>query len=78
MDVIDFAMHMKAGKSYGRDRTCGKKTDFKSEETAAKSAPILSEKYGHQMEAYPCFWCDGWHVGREMTDEERVHFLTME
>lgn len=78
MDPIDTAMHLRAGKVYGRERTCGKKTDFKSEERAAKSAPVLSEKYGHQMEAYPCAFCNGWHVGREMTDEEREHFLTME
>jgi hypothetical protein len=78
MDPIDTAMHLKAGKVYGRESTCGKKMNFHTEETATKVAPRLSVRFGHQMEAYPCFWCEGWHIGREMTDEEREYFLTME
>ena len=72
MDEAEFNMHIEAGLAAGKERTCGKKTDFKSEETAARVAPKVSVKFGHDMEAYPCAFCNGWHVGREMTAEERV------
>ncbi len=74
MDDIEKKMHLAAGLAYGQERTCGKKMDFESEETAVRMAPKLSEKFGHVMEAYPCAFCDGWHVGREMTEEERKTF----
>lgn len=74
MDEAERQMHLKAGLAYGRERTCGVKHNFKSEETAVKVAPRLSEKFGHVMEGYPCAFCDGWHVGREMTPEERARF----
>lgn len=74
MDKTEFDMHIAAGVVYGRERTCGTKTDFKSEERAIEVAPVLSRKFGHEMEAYPCAFCAGWHVGREMTAEEREKF----
>jgi hypothetical protein len=72
MDEVERQMHLRAGLAAGEERTCGKKTDFKSEETATKVAPKVSAKFGHEMEGYPCVFCDGWHVGRTMTAEERA------
>ena len=72
MDETEIRMHLRAGEAAGIERTCGTKTDFKSEETATKVAPKVSAKFGHDMEAYPCAFCSGWHVGRTMTVEERA------
>jgi hypothetical protein len=75
MDELERRMHLKAGELFGQEPTCGKKQDFKTEETAAKVAPKLSAKFEHEMEAYPCFFCGGWHVGRTMEDHERLRVL---
>ena len=66
-----------AGYAYGRDATCGKKVDYKSEETAGKSAARMSLPYGKTLEPYQCVWCGGWHIGRAMTPEERQRWLDM-
>lgn len=69
-------MHLRAGEAYGRDATCGLKVDYKREESAIRAAQAMTAKRtdGKRLEAYPCFFCAGWHVGREMTDEERARF----
>lgn len=55
--------HLKAGWRAGKDRTCGKKVDYKTEESAAKAAVKMSEKYERDLEHYPCCFCEGWHIG---------------
>lgn len=70
MDDVLYEKHIRAGLVAGRDRTCGKKVDFKSEATAVKVAVKLSAKYGEEKEGYPCAFCAGWHVGRKMSEEE--------
>lgn len=80
MDEAERKLHLVAGVTYGRTATCGSpekpKIDYKSEETAVKAAASLTAKRadGKVLEAYPCFWCSGWHIGRKMTDEEREQF----
>lgn len=68
-------MHLAAGQAYGREATCGKKIDYKGEERAAQAAATLSAKFEKDMEAYPCFFCGGWHIGRTMTPMERESFV---
>ena len=63
-------MHLDAGRRYGRESTCGKKVDYKSEESAARAAEAMSAKADKPLEPYPCFWCDGWHIGRKMAQAE--------
>jgi hypothetical protein len=79
MEADVAAMHIRAGLAYGRDSTCGRqdkpKVDYDSEATAVKAAAVMSVKYGRAMEAYPCGWCSGWHIGRAMTEEEIGTFL---
>lgn len=75
MESTVIAMHIAAGLHYGVEATCGSKIDFKSETTAMKSARKLTEKYGRDMEGYPCGFCKGWHVGRMLTEEEVARFL---
>jgi hypothetical protein len=67
-------MHLAAGRAYGEEATCGRKIDYKSEESADKAAAAMSAKGDKVLEAYPCCWCKGWHIGRAMTWEERVQF----
>jgi hypothetical protein len=74
MDEAERQMHLRAGREYGQESTCGQKMNFHTEEKAVEVAPRLSVKFGHEMEGYPCDWCGGWHIGRKMTDEERARF----
>lgn len=74
MDEATRQMHLKAGRAYGVEATCGKKIDYGSEESADKAAAAMTRKTGRELEAYPCDFCDGWHVGRAMAEEERSTF----
>lgn len=74
MDDRDRAMHLAAGEMYGQLSACGKKQDHGSEEAAEKAAASAGRRFGRDFEAYPCFWCSGWHFGRRMTESERVRF----
>lgn len=75
--ALDDDQHLKAGEIYGLDATCGglekkkkKKIDYKSRESASKAARAMMRKGSKPLEPYPCFWCGGWHIGREMQYEE--------
>lgn len=74
MSEEEIQVHLKAGETYGRDATCGTKINYVREENTVRAARRMSEKHGRDLEAYPCFWCNGWHVGRVMTQEERAEF----
>lgn len=63
MKLKDIEFHLKAGWRAGEARTCGKKVDYKYEESAVRAATKMSEKYDRDMEAYPCCFCEGWHIG---------------
>lgn len=79
MDDATRKMHLRAGEYYGRTATCGddegkrKKVNYGSEETADGAARALTTKK-KKLEAYPCHWCEGWHIGRAMTPEEITRF----
>lgn len=72
-------MHLAAGKTYGKDATCGPddrpKQRLADEEQAVRAAEAASQRYNRDLEGYPCYWCHTWHVGRTMTSEERAQFL---
>lgn len=76
MDSNIAELHIKAGIKCGIEYTCGKKINYKSEESAIKSADSLNKKINrpnyHELEAYPCAFCGGWHIGRKMTMEELI------
>lgn len=63
MDAETYKFHIESGRRAGKDRTCGKKVDWKSEERATQTAEKMSLKYDRDMEAYPCAFCNGWHIG---------------
>jgi hypothetical protein len=74
MDEAEIRMHRSAGETYGREATCGEKINYRGEESATKAAIAMTLRHGRTLEPYPCFWCDGWHIGRAMTLEERARF----
>lgn len=74
MNIHEFAIHIQAGRSYGRESACGTKVDYQSEAGAVRAAGLMTSKHGRELEAYPCVWCTGWHIGRAMTAEERARF----
>ena len=62
------AIHLKAGKLCGRERTCGMKRGFDAEEKAIAAANAHNRWDGrlHDVEAYPCPFCHYWHIGKIM------------
>lgn len=78
MDEATRRMHLRAGLFYGRTATCGDgilkplKQDYRSEEGAKKGIRGLRAR--KPLEAYPCPFCKGWHIGRMMTPEEVARF----
>jgi hypothetical protein len=70
MDDKTFRMHLEAGRVWGEAATCGRKIDYKSEESADRAAQAMMAKGSKALEAYPCTWCGGWHIGRATTPEE--------
>lgn len=76
MDSKIVELHKKAGFKCGKEHTCGKKIDYKSETSAQKAADSLNKKTErpnyHDLEPYPCAFCNGWHIGRKMTIEELI------
>jgi hypothetical protein len=76
MDQATHDMHIRAGTAYGKAATCGQKVDYRTEESADRSAAVMMRKGSKALEAYPCAFCQGWHIGRAMTEAERVQFST--
>jgi hypothetical protein len=74
------ALHLVAGLAYGREATCGVKIDYENPETAHRAAAQVSAKNerlrpgARVLEAYPCPWCLGWHIGRALTRDERKYW----
>ncbi len=72
-------MHRKVGSIMNKIGVCGEKINYKSEESATRAAESMNkrtERRGyHKLEAYPCFYCEGWHIGREMTEEEMIKYI---
>lgn len=71
MDAELHQLHLKAGEKAGKDKTCGKKTAFPTEEAAAKAAANHNkwDKRRHDVEPYPCAFCNQWHIGNIMPVE---------
>lgn len=72
-----YNLHLNAGRAIGKDKTCACKIDYKSEETAIEAADRMNSKPNTRniLAAYPCAFCQGWHIGRAMTREELEHHI---
>ncbi|WP_020469764.1 hypothetical protein [Zavarzinella formosa] len=68
MDQRLHELHLHAGLVSGREKTCGKKMAYQSEELAVRAATAHNrwDKRRHDVEPYPCAFCQNWHVGNIM------------
>jgi hypothetical protein len=71
MDAEIHGLHLEAGRKAGIERTCGKRIKYADETTAGKAAASLnrSPKKRHDVEPYPCAFCNQWHIGGIMPVE---------
>lgn len=60
----------KAAYILGATRSCNVKVKYDTEEQAHKAAMRKSKKWGAKLEAYPCPFCNSYHFGRMMSEEE--------
>lgn len=75
MDDATRKAHLAAASAAGRDASCGTKIDYRSEASADKAATSMNHRKAaagdpKSLEAYPCPFCGGWHVGRRMSPDE--------
>lgn len=49
--------------SHINKKTGKAKVEYNSLESARKAAESLSRKYGCDVSAYKCMFCDGYHIG---------------
>ena len=66
-----YQLHLKVAQKVGESRSCGKKTCFLNEEKVQRAADAhnIWEGRQHDVEAYPCPFCNQWHIGRVMSME---------
>lgn len=71
MDHKTYEWHLQKGKEAGIDKTCGKKIAFDTEEKGIKAANHHNNWDGrnHDVETYPCYFCNKWHIGRIMKND---------
>lgn len=71
MDHKIMLLHLYAGYKAGVEKTCGQKVRYASEEKAVKSAEVMNKKPTTRriVEAYPCPFCNCWHLGGAMDIE---------
>ena len=71
MEQFLYDLHLTAGRIAGPERTCGKKQKFATETAAVKAAGHHNKWEGrrHDVEPYPCFFCEQWHIGGEIPVE---------
>lgn len=71
MDEETTQKHLMAGLKAGRESTCGSKINYKSELRAVDTAARMNQRKSlKELEAYPCVFCKGWHIGRKMSSKE--------
>jgi hypothetical protein len=68
MEKEIYDLHLQSGKIAGEAKTCGKKNKYPTEEGAIKAANSHNkwEKRWHDVEPYPCAFCNQWHIGNIM------------
>ena len=77
MDQEIYDLHIAAGRASGQNSTCGRKQAYETEEDAARAAVHHNQWKGrhHDVEPYPCAFCEKWHLGRVMPIEVLRKFV---
>lgn len=76
MDAETKQLHLDVSRLCGKNSACGNKIDYQSEATAQRSADVMLARGSKNLEPYPCYWCNGWHIGGTMTVEELKGMLS--
>ena len=74
-------LHLNAGRKASEERTCGQKIRYPAEDSAVRAADAMNAKPTTKkpLEAYPCPFCEQWHIGRAMSvDELRSYVASSE
>ena len=66
---------LEVGRALGRKHTCRDKVDYKSRYLAELKAAELSPNARHELEAYPCPFCHGWHIGGRLSEQDAARAL---
>jgi len=79
VNVQDTALHRAAALYYGSRASHAGKIDWHSEERALRAGDAINGRNianddPRRVEAYPCVYCAGWHVGRVLSPAEREWF----
>jgi hypothetical protein len=63
--------HLRMSRETGKELACDNKVNYLREETATRIAEKLNGRGDRrrELEAYPCWWCQGWHIGGKMARE---------
>lgn len=71
------SLHYDAAFRAGREKSCGNKVDHRTYERALVASYRLNDSghARHEVEPYPCPFCQGWHVGNKMSEEEFQELL---
>lgn len=48
----------------GEHRACRDKINYKSQKTALRAKQEMEAKRDKIFDAYNCWWCNGWHIGK--------------
>lgn len=71
MNFEEFERRLLAHRNQGEWQSeCLYLRDFGNEMDAGMKATEISVRVGREFEAYPCWYCGGWHIGRAITGEE--------
>jgi len=62
--------HLAAAKRFGKTSSCTNKVKYKTFGSASQAAVFASKKYNNTKSPYPCPFCNKWHVGRKLSDNE--------
>ncbi len=76
----EYNLNLKAGFKIGNNKICGKRTKYRSEETARKALFMRLERKKSQnfLGYYPCVFCGGWHIGLKMFMKSLIKYEKIE
>ena len=68
---LHLAAAKRIGEKLGEHRVCGKKIAFETEEKAIRAMNHHNKWEGrnHDVEHYPCPFCEKWHIGCIMPED---------
>ena len=74
MDPAEFDLQIRARRVKGEWGNCTHFPHYHNELDASMAAAEVADQVERKTEAYPCYFCGGWHAGWALTEEEREQF----